>query len=131
MGAILLVLATTAACGDSDERSLCDAYAEYLATVQGLAESQVAEVTVAEAVAALEDIEAEVAQLRAVADTQNEAMVDDLDQRLGDLINTLTSLDDDVPFDTIEDLITDDVDAVVDAAETVRDEFDPICNMPD
>jgi hypothetical protein len=120
-----------AGCGEHDERSMCAAYDQFVASLQEFTTTDVTAATVGDAAATLQDIEVEVAQLRAVADGYNEAMVADLDQRLRDIINTLTTLDDEVPFSAVQDLVADDTAAVLDAAAEVDDEFESICNPPD
>jgi hypothetical protein len=119
------------ACGDQGERSMCDAFDDYRTTAEAFSDTDIANATVDEAIVALEELDAAVAQLRAVADTQNEAMVDQLDRAVRDLVNSLRSVGGDVALADVGDLVDDDAERVSDAAEAVRSAFTAICSTPD
>jgi hypothetical protein len=116
-----------AACGDSDERSVCDAYADYVVTADALLAADITAATVDQAEEALEDLRDEVEQVQAVADTLNEAQVLDMQQRLDDVVRSLGAFDDDVAFSDVAELISDDIEAARDADLELRRVFDPIC----
>lgn len=122
-GALLL-----ASCGDTDELSVCDAYADYVRAADDLGgPDDITEATVGDVDEALQSLEDEVSQLRAVADTENESVVNAVDEAVRNLVNSLSSLDQDVAFTSVVDLLSDDIQAVADADADLRETFDTIC----
>jgi molybdopterin converting factor small subunit len=130
-GVSLFAALGLSACGNADERAVCDAYAEYLAAADDLGgPDDVTEATVAEVEDALQSLEDEVSQLRAVADTENESVVNAVDEAIRNLVSSLSSLEQDVPFTSVVDLLSDDIQAVADADADLRETFDTICIPP-
>jgi hypothetical protein len=131
VGVSLVASLGLSACGDADERSVCDAYADYLAAADDLGgPDDITQATVADVEDALQSLEDEVSQLRAVADTENESVVNAVDDAIRNLVSSLSSLDQDVAFTAVADLLSDDIQAVADADADLRETFDTICIPP-
>lgn len=129
-GSLLLVsaLSLVAACGDTKDASLCDAYQSYVATLAPVLAADPTGATAAAATNAVEDVLASVQQLRSTADGRHSDELTTLETSLDDLRATLESVEDTVDYDTWAPLVNDLIQDVVDATVTVDELIEPECN---
>ena len=120
-------LSLFAACGDTTDASMCDAYQRYIATLEPILEREPTGATAATATKAVEEVLASVQQLRAAADSRYADELNTLETSLDDLRATLESVEDTADYATWSPLVNDTVQDVVDAAVTVNERMAPEC----
>jgi hypothetical protein len=128
-GSLLLAtgLSALAACGDTKDASMCDAYQRYVATLQPALAADPTGATAATATNAVEQVLASVQQLRDTADGLHSDELSRLETSLDDLRATLDSVDDTADYATWAPLVADTMQDVVDATVTVNELIDPEC----
>lgn len=131
MGLLALVaaaIAVPAACGDSDEQSLCNVYADFVTARAAVQAVDPTQQTAAEATEIVEDYRDTVQRLRETADGRYRAAVDDLDVAIADGLRTLESVDDEADYATWAPLVEDSFEDAQDAAQRVEELINPQCN---
>jgi hypothetical protein len=127
VGAIVAVLAVLSACGDQEERSLCDAFAvwtEARATINAIDPTAEDAATYADDV---DDYLSAVDALRETADSRYRAAIDDLDAATADVLRTLESVGD-ADASTWAPLVEDSIEDATIAAERVIELIGPQCD---
>ena len=128
--AALVVTGALAACGDTEDASLCPAYAAYLSVVQPVLDADPTGATAQSASDTVEDVIGAVRQLREASDGRYAQGVDDLETVLGDLARTLESVEDEADYATWAPLVDDTIEDAVAAHERLVELIDPAC-VPD
>lgn len=123
----VLLVGVMVACGDQEERSLCSAYAQYVAAVQPVIGADPTGATAGDALAAVDDLLAEATQLRAVADGQYESIAAELVEALTDLQVTLAGAPATADFATWQPLVADLIDTATDADDRLQEALDVEC----
>jgi hypothetical protein len=121
------LVATTGACGDIEDQSLCAAYDDLLragAAVQGAdAESLTAD----EAEALGQDYLDAVRRLEEMADERYDILILNLEDAARDVVLTLASVQDDEEYSTWAPLIEKDLERAADVAVAVDDAMETQC----
>lgn len=131
MALIALVAAAAtvpAACGDSDEQSLCVVYADFVTARAAVQAVDPTAQTAGQAAEIVEEYLDTVQQLRETADGRFRAAVDDLDAAVADGLRTLESVDDEADYATWAPLVEDSLEDAQDAAQRVEELINPQCN---
>ncbi|MFK8024766.1 MAG: hypothetical protein AB8G26_12470 [Ilumatobacter sp.] len=114
-------------CVDHSEQSLCISYAEYVVVADAVAATDTTGATASDASEAVEVLLGEVAQLRAVSESRYRAPIDELEELLDDLENTLDALVDDADYATWEPLVDETIADVGIADDRLRRVMNPAC----
>ena len=115
------------ACGDIEERSLCNSYEQFLVSQEVLRSVDAESETAAEAIEDIEEFQASLAQLRENADDRYRSAVDDLDAAVSNVLRTLEGVDPDEDYSTWAPLVVKDVKAAREAAAYVSELIAPQC----
>ena len=115
------------ACGDVEERSLCNSYEQFLVSQEVLRSVDAESETAAEAIEDIEEFQASLAQLRENADDRYRSAVDDLDAAVSNVLRTLEGVDPDEDYSTWAPLVVKDVKAAREAAAYVSELIAPQC----
>lgn len=132
---IVMLLACTAAaitglaaCGDSDEQSMCVVFADFEAARAEVQAVDPESVAAAGAIDAIQEYYDTIRQLRETTDGRYSAAVDDLDVAVADALRTLESVDADADYTTWSPLVEDEFQVAREAADKVEELINPQCN---
>lgn len=116
------------ACGETEDASLCDAYQQYVVTLDRVLAADPTGATADAAADAVESVLDSVSQLSAAADSRFTAELSSLETSLDDLRATLESVEDSADYATWEPLVGDSLEDVVDEAFAITELIEPQCN---
>jgi hypothetical protein len=116
-----------AACGDTEERSLCNVYGDWLDVQAEVEELDPTQATAEDAAGVAQDALDVTRRLREVDQDRYGEPLESLEFALQDVLRTLESVPDDADYDTWAPLVDDSVEDAVLAAERVQDLIDPTC----
>lgn len=123
----LALLAT--ACGDSDEQSLCDVYANYLVSRDAVRDLDITELGTEESADIVDNYVDSVEQLRATADGRFSDAIENLRLAVKDARSTLEAVEPDADPETYVPLVEDALQDVREAADRVQELLDPQCTQ--
>ena len=116
-----------AGCGDTEERSLCEVYDEWLDVKAEVEDLDPNGASAAEAADVAEDALGVTRRLRETDQDRYGDPLEALEFALQDVLRTLEAVPDDADYDTWAPLVEDSVEDAVLAAERVQDLIDPTC----
>jgi hypothetical protein len=115
------------ACGDTDERSFCEVYEEWLAVKDEVEALDPTGATAADAADVAEDALDVTRRLREVDQDRYGEPLESLEVAIQDVLRTLESVPDEADYDTWQPLVEESVEDAVLAAERVEELIDPTC----
>lgn len=126
-GAIALLAVVPVGCGESEEQSTCNVYAEFLVARETIKAIIPTNPTAAESVDAVDDYLSIIQRLRET-DSRNSAAIDELEVAVQDGLRTLESFDDDdAEYSTWAPLVEDDLEQASKAGDRVVELLTPQC----
>jgi hypothetical protein len=120
--------ALVVSCGESEERSLCTSFDEFVAAGTFIRAADLEALSAAEATDLAESYLQRVTQMQEVADGRYGAELDALEATADDLLRTLSSVQDDADFDTWAPLVSDTLEDVDAASLRVEQTIEPSCS---
>lgn len=118
-----------AGCGESDERSLCPAYEDFLAAGAAIAAVDPEEAMAEGASELAEEYLESVRLLQESADGRYGTELAALETAVNDVLLTLDSVEDTADYSTWAPLVEDSLEVAADAAVTVEDAIEPSCSQ--
>ncbi|MGE3619520.1 MAG: hypothetical protein AB7L84_03565 [Acidimicrobiia bacterium] len=116
-----------AGCGDTEELSLCPAYDDLVEVAEPVLEADPTSATAGQVAEATQDVRTALARVRAAADGEYAAAIDELDLVLGELATTLDGVDPDADYTTWAPLVEDTAQDVADAGGRLQELVEPVC----
>ena len=118
-----------AACGDTEDASLCTAFDEWQEARAGINAVDFSAESAGDAVETVEDYLASVRRLEQAADGRYGQQLDTLEATVRDVALTLESVQDDADYSTWSPLVEDDVELATEAAVQVEQVIGASCGV--
>lgn len=127
--ALIMVLggASLSGCRNSTDLSLCPAWRIYDHTAEQIKADRPSGGTAADWLVAVHEVLGDLDQLREVADSRHVSAIQDTETALETLLGTLESIEPDQRYEIWAPLVEDDIDAVLDADQQLRELIAPEC----
>jgi hypothetical protein len=114
-------------CRDSTDLSLCPAWGFYTHTAEQISKDRPTGGTAADWLVAVHEVLGDLDQLREVSDSRHTDAISTAETALEELQGTLESVEPDQEYSTWAPLVSDDIDAVLDADQRLRELIEPEC----